>query len=379
MKIVMVSIPSLHFFRWVNQLKDAGYEVYWFDITGMSKTIPRIDWVNQKTNWKLKWDFLGRTFVKNRFPKLYRLIQKFNKNNTEKVFEKYIQEIQPDVVHSFALYLSCTPIQKVMKRNANLKWVYSSWGSDLFYFQNEPNHLKDIKSVLSRVNYLFTDCNRDYQIAMQYGFKGEFLGVFPGGGGFDFKIMEEYKKPLEERKIILVKGFQGRSGRAIPVLQAIELLQKELIDFEIKVFGSDKETFEFVAKSALNGWRNFQIIGKVSHDEVLQLMGESLIYIGNSNSDGMPNTLLEAICMGVFPIQSNPGGVTAEIIENRINGLLIENCEAVTEIEKVIEYALNKIDFIRAEEYNKQKLIKSLEYNEIKESVIEQYLQIVEQ
>lgn len=374
----MVSIPSLHFFRWVDQLEESGYEVYWFDITGMSKTVPRIDWVNQKTNWKLKWDFLGRTFVKNRFPKLYRLIQKFNENNTEKVFEKYIQEIQPDVVHSFALYLSCSPIQNVMKKNASLKWIYSSWGSDLFYFQNEPNYLKDIKSVLARVNYLFTDCRRDFEIAKQYGFNGEFLGVFPGGGGFDLKVMEEYKKPLKERKTILVKGFQGRSGRAITVLQAIELLQKELIDFTIKVFGSDKEIFEFVSQSDLKNWNNFQIIGKVSHNEVLQLMGESLIYIGNSNSDGIPNTLLEAICMGVFPIQSNPGGATTEIIENGNNGLLIENCEVVTEIEKIIEYALNKIDFIRAEEYNKQKLVKSLEYSKIRKRVIEQYLQIVE-
>lgn len=372
MKIVMVSIPSLHFFRWVNQLEESGHEVYWFDIAGMSKTIPRIDWVSQKTNWKLKWDYPGRTFIKNRFPKLYRLIQKFNENNTEKVFEEYIQEIEPDVVHSFALYLSCSPIQNVMNRNASLKWIYSSWGSDLFYFQNKPNYLKDIKSVLPRINYLFTDCKRDYEIAKQYGFTGEFLGVFPGGGGFDLKVMEEYRKPLEERKTILIKGFQGRSGRAITVLQAIELLQKELIDFEIKVFGSDKEIFEFVSQSNLKNWNNFQVIGKVSHNEVLQLMGESLIYIGNSNSDGMPNTLLEAICMGVFPIQSNPGGASAEIIEPNLNGLLIEDCESKDEIKNKIIKTITTVNFEEASNQN-LKICLNFDYFCIKNLVIDKY------
>lgn len=42
MKILMVSIPTLHFFRWANQLQDAGHEVYWFDITGMSKPVSKI-------------------------------------------------------------------------------------------------------------------------------------------------------------------------------------------------------------------------------------------------------------------------------------------------------------------------------------------------
>ena len=56
----MVSIPSLHFFRWVNQLKGTEHDIYWFDITGMSKHINRINWLHQKNNWKLKWDYPGR-------------------------------------------------------------------------------------------------------------------------------------------------------------------------------------------------------------------------------------------------------------------------------------------------------------------------------
>lgn len=369
MKILMVSIPTLHFFRWANQLQDAGHEVYWFDITGMSQPVTKISWIKQKVDWKLKWDYPGRILVKNKFPKLYKFIQQFNEKDTARTFENYLNEIKPDFVHSFALYLSCSPIIEVMEKNPAQKWIYSSWGSDLFYFQNEPAYLKDIKRVLPRINYLFTDCLRDYEIAKQYGFSGEFLGVFPGGGGFELNEMETYKLPISQRKTILIKGFQGRSGRAIPVLKAITTLKEQLLNYEIVVFGSDPQTFEYVTNSELKKWKNFQILGKIPHEEVLKLMGKSLIYIGNSNSDGMPNTMLEAIFMGAFPIQSNPGGATAELIQNGVNGLLIEDCEDEEEIKKLILQAV-KTDEFKAKN---EDLIVSLGFQFVKEKVKEIY------
>lgn len=365
----MVSMPSLHFFRWCHQLKDAGHEIYWFDITGMSKPVEKISWINQNVGWKLKWDFPGRSFLKNKFKRGYHLIQKCNEKDIATEFEKYIKEIQPDVVHSFALYVSCTPIIGVMEKYKNLKWIYSSWGSDLFYFQNDSDYLKDIKRVLPRVNYLFTDCKRDYEIAKQHGFIGRFLGVFPGGGGFDLAVMENCKKPIDQRKTILIKGFQGRSGRAIPVLKAVERLQKELINYNIIIFGTDVVLFDYLKTSILSNWKNVEIIGKIPHVEVIKLMGEALIYIGNSNSDGIPNTLLEAICMGAFPIQSNPGGATQEIIQDKENGLLIEDCEDEEDIKRLILQAI-KIDVFNTKN---EDLIASLDFQFVKEKVKENY------
>lgn len=337
----MVAMPSLHFFRWTDQLKNAGHEVYWFDIVDGGQKVERINWVHQIVGWKLRWNFSGRSYLKANLPKVYKFIQKINDRKTDLIFEKVLNEVKPDVVHSFALYVACTPIIKVMEKYQHLQWIYSSWGSDLFYFQNTPIYLKDIKWVLPRINFLFTDCKRDYEIAKTYGFTGEFLGVFPGGGGFPLFEMQAYSLPLEQRKTILIKGFQGRSGRAITVLKAVQKLKEQLQDYKIVVFGADEEVFEYTAKSKLAGWSNFFIQGKISQKEVWKLMGESLIYIGNSNSDGVPNTLLEAISMDVFPIQSNPGGVTEEVIEHGVNGLFIGNCEDVNEIENNISHAIN--------------------------------------
>jgi hypothetical protein len=55
----------------------------------------------------------------------------------------------------------------------------------------------------------------------------------------------------------------------------------------------------------------------ISNSEVLEIMGQSVLHIGNSISDGMPNALLEAMGMGAFPIQSNPGKVSEEVIKEK--------------------------------------------------------------
>jgi glycosyltransferase involved in cell wall biosynthesis len=374
MKILLVSMPTLHFFRWTEQLQDSGHELNWFDILDGGEQVARLKNVGQITGWKLRYNYPGRYFIKRKLPWLYQLIQKINTKDTEAVFEKVLQEIKPDVVHSFALYVACAPILGTMLKYPKITWIYSSWGSDLFYFQNKSDYLKDIARVLPRVNYMFSDCKRDFNIAESLGFKGEFLGVYPGGGGFHFDEMNQLLTPFEKRKIILIKGFQGRSGRGINVLKAINLVLPVLKDYKIVVFGADKMVFKFAKETKLIDLENFQIYSRISHLEVLTLMGKSKIYIGNSNSDGIPNTLLEAISMGVFPIQSNPGGVSEEIISAGKNGLLIEDCEDVSEIKEKIEAAIGNLKMLEAAVASNLETIKpTLEFTAIKEEVLMKY------
>ena len=379
MKILLVSMPTLHFFRWTEQLQGSGHELYWFDILDGGQTVERLRNVEQITGWKRRLNYPGYYSIKSKLPLLHKAIQKINTCNTETVFQKLIQDIQPDLVHSFALYVACAPILQTMLKFKDLCWVYSSWGSDLFYFQNDPNFLKDIKTVLPRVNYMFSDCQRDYYIAKEYGFQGDFLGVFPGGGGFHLNELNTYFTPFEDRDVVLIKGFQGRSGRVIEVLKAIKEVFFALTNFRIIVFGADSSVFQFAEEIKLSGEQNFTIKGRLPHEDVLRLMGKSILYIGNSNSDGVPNTLLESICMGVFPIQSNPGGVTEEVIENNKNGLLINNCMDVSEIKKQILTALSDREMMLSGiQYNLKIIKPTLAFDRIKSQVLGKYNAILQ-
>ncbi|KAA5822442.1 glycosyltransferase [Algibacter amylolyticus] len=378
MKILLVSMPSLHFFRWTEQLENSGHDVYWFDIVDGNPT-NRLPWVNKINGWRLKYPNLkGRYFIKNKLPFLYNAISPYIECNAATEFEKTVLKIKPDLVHSFVLHISCLPILEVMKKHSKIKWVYSSWGSDLYNKKGKPNYEANLKAVLSTVNYLFTDCERDYSIALKYGFKGTYLGSYPGGGGYDFSKSDQYiTKTISKRNTIIIKGYQGKLGRCISVLKAIMELEKELKTYKIVFFSTDTEVIQFANQNKLESIFDITFHKKevfLPQIEILKLMGESLVYIGNSSSDGMPNTLLEAIIMGAFPIQSNPGGATEEVIVHSENGFIIDNHRDEDEIKGHILNAISNPELIeRAFIINQKKVKPHFEIEKIKREVLSIY------
>lgn len=373
MKILMVSMFSNHFFNWTKQLESQGHTIYWLDVYDANIQVEKINFVHHVIGWRNKTNYPGRYKIKKELPKLYNFINKFNQNNLADIFEKKLLEIQPDLVQSFEMFSSCVPILEVMQKYPKTKWVYNIWGNDLFYFKEFPKPKAQIKEVLKRMNYVFSDCERDNEIAENLGFNGEFLGVFPTGGGYDFEKYDKFLKKASERKTILIKGYEHEFGRCIKVLEAISTMKFELSDYNIVVFGAN-EKVEVFSKMNLKNWDNLIIYRQRAHSGILKLMGESLIYIGNSISDGMPNTLLEAIIMGVFPIQSNPGGATAEMITHGLNGFLINDAEDSSEIKSLIVQALNDPRLLKSGvNYNLKNIKPKLERSFIANQVIQKY------
>lgn len=344
MKILMVSMPCLHFFRWTEQLQDAGHEVYWFDITDGGKKVDRLHWVKQTVGWKFRWNYPGRVFLKINFPKLYGFIQGINERNTAKVFEQKLLEIQPDIVHSFELQISCIPILPIMLKYKNVKWIYSSWGSDVYYFEKLNIEEKTFRQIMQRVDFLISDCNRDYDIVRKMGFRNQFLGVFPGNGGIDFPIEQSQLLKPKDRDTIVIKAYNEGVGRGIEILKSFDSeLITLLMEFNVVLFGANQEIFDFLEKNTQLKKLNLTIYSKDEHipnDELLRIMNKGYLYIANSLSDGLPNSLLEAMGMGCFPIQSNPGNVMSEVIQHGENGFLINDSLNSNEINHWITLAL---------------------------------------
>ena len=369
----MVSIFAPHFFNWTEQLKHSGHEVYWLDVFDSDTVVDQIDFVYQITGWRYRLNYPGRYTIKKKFPALNKAINQLNERDLCATLEKKIIEIQPDVVHSFVMYLGTAPILKVMKRHPNIKWIYSSWGSDLYYYQNIPGYKEAMLDTFPHLDYMFSDCKRDFKIASNNGFKGEFLGVFPGGGGFNISNLDQFIIPTRERNIILIKGYQGIHGKCIEVLKAFEKIDIGK-KYNLIVFGANEEVFNYCERNGFLQLSNFEIHGNLDHQRLLEIMGKSLVYIGNSSSDGMPNTLLEAIVMGAFPLQSNPGGATGELIIDRENGMLIQDPMNIEHIAEMLTIILKgEIDLQKGNSYNFKFVRPKLERNIIKTAVLQKY------
>nr|WP_298332119.1 glycosyltransferase family 4 protein [uncultured Christiangramia sp.] len=366
MKILLISVFSNHMFNWILQLKNAGYDIHWIDVNDANTYVQRIDFVSQTVKWKRKYEYPGRYWIKNNFPKIDNLIEKYNSRSFLKIFNEKLEEWQPDVVQSFEMNSACVTILEIMKQNPKIKWIYSAWGNDVFYYQRDPKKLENIKKVYKRLDFMFADCTRDFLLAKKYGFEGKYLGTYPTGGGYELEYSNQFLQNFDTRKVILIKGYEHKFGRAINIMKAVTILEDELRNYEIVIFAATSKLHEYLENPEFQNMENLEVYGKIGRDEVLKLMGRSLIYVGNSISDGTPNTLLETIIMECFPIQSDPGGATAEIIHHGKNGFLIKDPENPQEIA----------DHIRAALQNPSMVKKGIEHNtlQIKPRLGREYL-----
>lgn len=354
MKILTVAIPNHHFFQWVNQLESSGHEVYWFDITDGNGFSEKIGWVKQFNGWKLRWDYPLRQRIKKHLPKLYHLIQAVNERSAAKAFKKVFEQVQPDIVHCFEMQLAGLPILPVLEAS-RIPLVYSSWGSDLFIYEALGVTKADVQQFLKRVDYLITDCERDYHIAKDLGFTNSFLGVFPGNGGISLPKGDILT--VDERDTIMIKGYDDGVGQALVVLKALAQLPIDVLkDKKIVVYSADLVVVNYIKQSTVYSLLDVMVYPRgqfVNNAVLLRHMGASLLHIASSTSDGMPNALLEAMGMGAFPIQSNPGGVTEEVITHRKNGLLIDDPTDESAILNLINIALeHKVLRSLAQDFN---------------------------
>ena len=133
----MLSISSPHFFNWIEQLRNSGHKVYWLDIYDSNTKVEQIDFVAEIIGWRYKWDYPGRYFVKKNSEALTRLINIFNERGFQTELEKQIKKIQPDIVHSFVMYLAGVPALPVMQEFSRMPKVQWLGWINPFYFYNQ--------------------------------------------------------------------------------------------------------------------------------------------------------------------------------------------------------------------------------------------------
>ena len=90
----------------------------------------------------------------------------------------------------------------------------------------------------------------------------------------------------------------------------------------------------------------------------------------------MPNSLLEAIIMEAYPVQSNPGGVTEELLTDNKNGRLINNPLDIEEIAALLKQVIQDDLLEDGIKFNSKYIRPNLERELIKRSVLEAYCRI---
>jgi glycosyltransferase involved in cell wall biosynthesis len=133
------------------------------------------------------------------------------------------------------------------------------------------------------------------------------LPVLPNSGGIDVARVQLLRdvKPPSKRKMIMVKGYDHFVGRAMVSLSVLERFSDLLKDYVIILFSVAARPRARAIKLAASGILNIRVIDLATHDEILRYFGRSRLYLGVSISDAISTSVLEAMAMGAFPIQTD--------------------------------------------------------------------------
>lgn len=169
-------------------------------------------------------------------------------------------------------------------------------------------------------------------------FKIDAKGVFYNS--VDTSEIEKYDKYInksEENIVITYTGRMIEEKGVLKLIDAFKNLDAKYKNLELNLAG-EGPILEKI-KEENKDVKNINILGKVSHDEVLKLLGKTSIFVNPSYfAEGLPTTILEAGMMECAVVATPMGG-TAEIISSNdigyISGFKTE--EIQEKIEKLIK------------------------------------------
>ena len=303
-----------------------------------------------------------------------RIFNRLEDENDVNFFKQIINEVNPDVIHihgtesPFGLIQKFSSIPTVISIQGNitvyeLKFFagiplieilkYSSIKERLF-FNSYINDFKFFKKMAEREKEIFkisknfigrTKWDRRITKVLspnaKYFHNDEILrDVF-----YDGKWQNKLNGTLN---LFTTNGPNIWKGIET-LIHCAYLLDLNNIDFTWRVAGmGSKNGLLHFAKKAVKKKisKNIQFLGKLDDVKLKQAILNSHIYIGVSHIENSPNSLCEALILGVPCIATNAGG-TSNFIEDGKNGVLIQDGDpysmagAIIELKENYDVAIN--------------------------------------
>jgi glycosyltransferase involved in cell wall biosynthesis len=281
------------------------------------------------------------------------------------ILGKIIQEIQPDLIHAMRIpfegMLAALALEadghKGMHLGA-LPLLVSVWGNDFTLHALATLLMKHYtRRTLYRADGLHTDCRRDLRLAHVWGFSPDKPAVvLPGAGGVQPQIFHPPAQAERRAKvnapplIINPRGFRAYV-RNDTFFQSIPLVLKSnpRVHFVCPAMAGEPRAQRWV--SELDIEQAVTLLPHQSRGQMADLFRRSRVAVSPTTHDGTPNTLLESMACGCFPIAGDLESLREWIVPGE-NGFLISPNDPQDLAEAILQ-ALGQPDLLRkAEEQN---------------------------
>jgi glycosyltransferase involved in cell wall biosynthesis len=257
-----------------------------------------------------------------------------------------ISDLRPDLVHAMRLpyegYIAAAAVKAT-------PLVLSIWGNDFTLFANRSHRLSKLTDVaLQRANGLHCDCRRDLDISFSRGFYREKpWRVLPGGGGIgedfggepDHDILREFQIRRGTRLVINPRGLRSYVRNDIFFQAMPAILQQVPNAFFIAIGMQGNPVAErWIKTMAIEN--SVRLLPTVTQEQLANLFSAAEVSVSPSSHDGTPNTLLESMACGCFPVMGNIESLHEWIIDGE-NGFFCEESDATSVASCVIRALQN--------------------------------------
>jgi glycosyltransferase involved in cell wall biosynthesis len=311
--LVIGMADSIHVARWLKQFVNENIDFFlvpskkfrnmnWeLEALFQSKSIARYTFIAPlKVNFLQGYlDFLKHELLAKVFKRLTR------SNNLIKIITKYnFTYIHALELQGAGYLLNYVPSILLSES----KIIVTNYGSDIYYFKNMTEHVDLIRKTLSLADFYSAECERDYALAQEFGFKGRNLPCIPNAGGFDLSKYRTNFIPPSKRNQIIIKGYGGVFGRADIPIKLIEQIAFEFPKVDFFIYSLTKELESIISGFSQNLKQRVkvsQVRSRLKHDRIINEFMQSRIYVGCSESDGISTSFLESLITGAYPIQTS--------------------------------------------------------------------------
>lgn len=327
-KILIIGMAdSVHLANWLQNMSALSVEVTLVSSSPHRRIHPKIVELIEKSDQSGL--ILSMPNWSRNFGLLFWILDRFLAERLRGLLvRRLIDNLKPDLIHAIefqhAGYVLLRALATPFSGKSPLIMT-SNYGSDIYWFQRFPNHKRKVSTLLKISDHYTSECKRDISLAKELGFDGVST-LIPNTGGISEKLITGLQNHSEasSRRLLLIKGYHNKFGQALQAVCSLYRLRKRLASLEVVSISTNLITaFALLWLKNMSGLRvTFHLKGVLAHEEVLTLMSRSRIYIGLSKSDGISTSLLEAMAMGAFPIQTGTS-CASEWISDGTSGAIV--------------------------------------------------------
>ena len=243
-----------------------------------------------------------------------------------------IAEVGPDIVHAMRIpYEGMTTAMAFRKPQSaavrvKTPLLISIWGNDFtLHARANPLIAQRTRMAMQQATALHADCERDIRLAVEWGFPGARpYTVLPGGGGVQSNLFYPPAHPPDDAAVTVV---QPRGMRAYvqneTFFKAIPLVIKKHPEtrFVLPAMAGEAQAEAWMEELGLQS--AVDLLPKVSREEMAGIFRRAQVMLSPTTHDGTPNTLLEALACGCFPVAGDLESIREWITPGQ-NGYLVD-------------------------------------------------------